>query len=101
MPCSNSSHGTRCSNDCEWTEKLAIIMVLLDTAVAKPVVRSGVSGAVKAVAARREGSGGIAQLGERLHGMQEVSGSIPLTSTNGRYSTSRFKQRNGFEVPFV
>jgi hypothetical protein len=27
-------------------------------------------------------SGGIAQLGERLHGMQEVSGSIPLTSTN-------------------
>ena len=26
-------------------------------------------------------AGGIAQLGERLHGMQEVSGSIPLTST--------------------
>ena len=26
--------------------------------------------------------GGIAQLGERLHGMQEVSGSIPLISTN-------------------
>ena len=25
--------------------------------------------------------GGIAQLGERLHGMQEVSGSIPLSST--------------------
>ena len=25
--------------------------------------------------------GGIAQLGERLHGMQEVSGSIPLIST--------------------
>ena len=32
--------------------------------------------------------GGIAQLGERLHGMQEVSGSIPLTSTNlsGRFN---------------
>ena len=28
--------------------------------------------------------GGIAQLGERLHGMQEVSGSIPLTSTKNR-----------------
>ena len=28
--------------------------------------------------------GGIAQLGERLHGMQEVSGSIPLTSTTRR-----------------
>ena len=26
--------------------------------------------------------GGIAQLGERLHGMQEVIGSIPFTSTN-------------------
>ena len=25
--------------------------------------------------------GGIAQLGERLHGMQEVIGSIPFTST--------------------
>jgi hypothetical protein len=29
--------------------------------------------------------GGIAQLVERLHGMQEVSGSIPLTSTNIDY----------------
>src|SRR6185436_11322921 len=29
--------------------------------------------------------GGIAQLGERLHGMQEVSGSIPLTSTNQQH----------------
>ena len=27
-------------------------------------------------------TGGIAQLGERLHGMQEVSGSIPLISTS-------------------
>jgi hypothetical protein len=26
--------------------------------------------------------GGIAQLGERLHGMQEVRGSIPRTSTS-------------------
>lgn len=26
--------------------------------------------------------GAIAQLGEHLHGMQEVSGSIPLSSTN-------------------
>ncbi len=26
--------------------------------------------------------GGLAQQGERLHGMQEVSGSIPLVSTN-------------------
>ena len=30
--------------------------------------------------------GGIAQLGERLHGMQEVSGSIPLISTNSTFS---------------
>jgi hypothetical protein len=27
------------------------------------------------------GYGALAQLGERLHGMQEVSGSIPLGST--------------------
>ena len=26
-------------------------------------------------------NGGLAQLGERLHGMQEVIGSIPLSST--------------------
>jgi hypothetical protein len=31
---------------------------------------------------RSEKYGAIAQLGERLHGMQEVSGSIPLGSTN-------------------
>jgi hypothetical protein len=33
------------------------------------------------VTQNRNPRGGIAQLGERLHGMQEVSGSIPLTST--------------------
>ena len=35
--------------------------------------------------------GGIAQLGERLNGIQEVSGSIPLISTKSRefYSNSR------------
>jgi len=33
------------------------------------------------IAVSLEQRGGIAQLGERLHGMQEVSGSIPLTST--------------------
>ena len=31
---------------------------------------------------QRNASGGIAQLGERLNGIQEVSGSIPLISTN-------------------
>ena len=30
---------------------------------------------------QRSTRGGIAQLGERLHGMQEVRGSIPLVST--------------------
>jgi hypothetical protein len=30
--------------------------------------------------------GAIAQLGERLHGMQEVSGSIPLSSTSLRFA---------------
>ncbi len=34
--------------------------------------------------------GAIAQLGERLHGMQEVSGSIPLSSTNHLKTKSRY-----------
>jgi len=36
--------------------------------------------------------GGIAQLGERLHGMQEVSGSIPLTSTSTNKEMYRSKK---------
>ena len=36
--------------------------------------------------------GALAQLGERLHGMQEVSGSIPLGSTN-------FPQKNAIDTP--
>jgi hypothetical protein len=34
--------------------------------------------------------GGIAQLGERLHGMQEVSGSIPLISTKSLFVLNAF-----------
>ena len=33
--------------------------------------------------------GGIAQLGERLNGIQEVSGSIPLISTKNTTDTGR------------
>ena len=42
--------------------------------------------------------GGIAQLGERLNGIQEVSGSIPLTSTNliGLHGT-KFEVRRNFD----
>ncbi len=47
--------------------------------------------------------GGIAQLGERLHGMQEVSGSIPLTSTNipeqGLFEVAKVSKEGS--VPFV
>ena len=32
--------------------------------------------------------GGIAQLGERLNGIQEVSGSIPLISTTGNHTVN-------------
>ena len=42
------------------------------------------------------GAGGIAQLGERLHGMQEVSGSIPLISTN-----SLFVQNKRIQNPII
>ena len=36
----------------------------------------------KAVSDDGKTCGGVAHLGERLHGMQEVRGSIPLISTN-------------------
>ena len=42
---------------------------------------SEIENALMAFSGYCEVIGGIAQLGERLHGMQEVSGSIPLTST--------------------
>jgi hypothetical protein len=43
-------------------------------------------------------NGALAQLGERLHGMQEVSGSIPLgsTRTNRFRCDERYAGRRGF-----
>ena len=43
--------------------------------------------------------GGIAQLGERLNGIQEVSGSIPLTSTNliEVHHDTKFEVRKDFD----
>ena len=38
------------------------------------------------------GNGAIAQLGERLHGMQEVRGSIPLGSTMKKMKQARFEK---------
>ena len=37
--------------------------------------------------------GAIAQLGERLHGMQEVSGSIPLSSTKFRFRVNELARK--------
>ena len=37
-------------------------------------------------------NGAIAQLGERLHGMQEVRGSIPLGSTKKKMKQARFEK---------
>ena len=42
--------------------------------------------------------GGLAQLGERLHGMQEVSGSIPLSSTKTMSLSSRGLGHDPFTV---
>ena len=46
--------------------------------------------------------GGIAQLGERLNGIQEVSGSIPLISTKSEKSESkeRVLKSYGFRTLF-
>ena len=43
--------------------------------------------------------GGIAQLGERLNGIQEVSGSIPLISTIGNRKTRFDESQNEFLFP--
>ena len=40
--------------------------------------------------------GGIAQLGERLNGIQEVSGSIPLISTISNKKPLKSKDFDGF-----
>ena len=50
---------------------------------------------------KQEICGGIAQLGERLHGMQEVSGSIPLTSTKIAVSRRVFQRHAQSKVPIV
>ena len=44
-----------------------------------------------AVTVQNTGYGAIAQLGERLHGMQEVSGSIPLSSTKIQASIAQYR----------
>ena len=43
-------------------------------------------------------SGGIAQLGERLNGIQEVSGSIPLISTKGYAERLVFVRKQAFSL---
>ncbi len=50
------------------------------------------------VSIRVPANGGLAQLGERLHGMQEVSGSIPLSSTKSRSLSSRGLGHDPFTV---
>ena len=42
--------------------------------------------------------GGVAQLGERLNGIQEASGSIPLISTIKNVETTGFFNPRGFFV---
>lgn len=44
--------------------------------------------------------GAIAQLGERLHGMQEVSGSIPLSSTKSSQTYEMFQKLVSIEICF-
>ena len=59
----------------DWIEEDIYMAIRLRYATPKQVATS------KHDAKLKDFYGGIAQLGERLHGMQEVRGSIPLTST--------------------
>ena len=45
---------------------------------------------IQKLSEQRTKYGGIAQLGERLNGIQEVSGSIPLISTNSNRKVGLF-----------
>ena len=86
---------------CRLSEKVAILLVSLEQ---REAVRKSTSASLPRgmpEARNRQQKGGIAQLGERLHGMQEVSGSIPLTSTNKPEQTAQFERRRRIEVPFV
>ena len=56
----------------------------------------------QAVERRQRQLGGIAQLGERLNGIQEVSGSIPIISTILRDTEKALKRKfQGFFVCFM
>ena len=66
------------------------------TAIPTPAI---VRGSRALVYARRPG--GVAQLGERLNGIQEVRGSIPLASTwfNHQHGATRSSSQNGSPEP--
>ena len=84
MPCSRCSLANWCCARLQGPEKLAIIAVSLEQRWLH----------------QRHSNGGIAQLGERLHGMQEVSGSIPLTSTKTAWLHSAVRaDRSEFKSP--
>ena len=53
----------------------------------------------KSIAVDEIAYGGIAQLGERLNGIQEVSGSIPLISTKTHYERLDFFGDQAFLFP--
>ena len=70
-----------------------------------PAIIINVAGAnASGAASQRTEYGGIAQLGERLNGIQEVSGSIPLISTKLRIDRMSVKWISGlffFAMDFV
>ncbi len=64
--------------------RIVIPVVVGSSPIIHPINRSAIQVVDKCEAPKDNAAffGGIAQLGERLHGMQEVIGSIPFTSTN-------------------
>ena len=55
------------------------------------------SAIIQKLSEQRTKYGGIAQLGERLNGIQEVSGSIPLISTNSNRNVGVFSLSKTYE----
>ena len=54
-----------------------------------PLDKSGICAIIQKLSDSIIEFGGIAQLGERLNGIQEVSGSIPLISTTENHTVNR------------
>ena len=73
--------GAVCRSECFTNQGFQQVARQLGRTEAKKICKNHFTSLSRLSTMRPSFDGGIAQLGERLHGMQEVRGSIPRTST--------------------